>query len=271
MKKNFAVTLIALFVVIAFAASLVFAASSAWKLVVRLKGDVESLRQGQTGWDKIWQSRMLKDGDQTRTGDDSFARIKFSDQSSVLIGPKSLVTIAQFDATDTTRVAKVKFDLGIIRVYVSKFLGSDSTFEVTTPNAVLAARGTEFYVEQTANQSANNNYLCYGGDLAYLMAQAAKTTTKLAVFEGQVTVTSAVERYVITTGQTALVNAAGSIFINPTNFTFPAGGPITPDIDVQDLTHPGQSLSNSPITAPPVAPPIFNPSNPHSAPSGYGG
>lgn len=254
----FSFTMIALFIF-----GITFAAISSWKVVIKVKGNVESLKQNQTNWEKIWQSRMLQDGDKARTGQDSQAKIKFSDGSLALIGSNTTVEISQFNITDNSRISKLKLDFGKIRAFVSKFLGQDSTFEITTPNAVLAARGTEFYVEQiNAGQSLYNTKLFASINPEKLFVAQAMGATKLAVFSGKVLVTSPIERYVVEAGQTALVNAQGSIFINPASFTFPTTIPAVPGGDA-DLTHPTQSISNDTPNVQ-VAPPVFNPgATPH--------
>lgn len=273
MKKKMLFTMLAFAIIACFIAAIAFAAAADWKLVIKIKGDVESQKQGLTAWDKIWQSRMLKDGDKARTGADSQARIKFGDQSVGLLGSNTTVEISQFDVTDTERTSKVKLILGKIRVFVSKFTGKKNTFEVVTPNAVLAARGTEFYVgyADENGQAFYKSKLLACSDMARLVTkyigQASAANTRIAVFSGEVIVSSAIERYVITSGQTALVNAAGSITINPASFPFPAGAPAIPGGDA-DLMHPKQSLSDTePSTVkPPAQPPLYNPANPVSTP-----
>lgn len=268
MKKNLLRIGISAVIIFAFVLGVTFAAVSAWKVIIKVKGDVESLRQGQTAWEKVWQSRMLKDGDKVKTGQDSQARIKFSDQSLALIGSNTTVEISQFNATDTSRTSKLKLDLGKIRVFISKFINGDSTFELTTPNAVLAARGTEFYVEQTetAQSSYLNTKLFASAYIGNLLGAQTFGDTKIAVFSGKVLVTSPIERYFVESGQTALVTAKGSIYINPASFSFPTTVPAVPGGDA-DLIHPKQSLSSETPTIPP-APPIFNPSaSPAPAPA----
>ncbi|MFH1454526.1 MAG: FecR family protein [Armatimonadota bacterium] len=252
MNKKTVLTILSILIITSVVVSTAFAASSAWKLVVRLKGDVESQKQGTDTWDKIWQSRMLKDGDKARTGDDSYGKIELSDGSITLIGSNTTVEMSQYNVTDNERISKMKLDKGMIRVFVTKFLTGKSTFEITTPNAVLAARGTEFYAE-------------YG-----VPGAQVPTDTNLAVFSDAVLVTSATERYLIEQGQTASIDAKGTITINPATFTFPKGGPITPEVDDSALTHPGQSLDTSTELHPVMPPPLFNPSNPTNAPAHRG-
>lgn len=223
-----------------------FALGRDWKLVIKVKGTVESQKAGQTGWDSIWSSRMLADGDKAKTLDDSRAKVKLADQSIFLIGSNSLVEMSQFKLTPESRIAKFKLLVGKIRVKAEKFLGGKSDFEITTPNCVLAARGTEFYVEQ---EKISPNP---GGD------------TKMIVFSGSVSVTSKTEHYVVEAGQTAIINTAGSIFVNPAGFMFPGRAAAPPTGD-SDLTDPLGSISEtrhdlSPPPGPPEPPPIYNPS-----------
>lgn len=268
MKKNLLRIGISTVIIIAFVFGIAFAAAASWKVVIKVKGDVESLKQGQTVWEKIWQSRMLKDGDKAKTGADSQAKIKFSDQSLVLIGSNTMVEISQFNVTDNLRTSKMKLDFGKIRAFVSKFMNGGSTFEVTTPNAVLAARGTEFYVEQieTPATSYFSTKLFASTSMQNLIGAQTSGDTKLAVFSGKVLVTSSIERYVVEAGNTAIITPQGSVYINPSSFAFPTTIPAVPGGDA-DLTHPKQSISSEAPVAPP-APPLFNPSaSPAPAPA----
>lgn len=244
MKKNWWIILILLSVFLLFSLSLESkAVSGEWKLVVKVKGDVESQRADESVWNKIWQSRMLKDGDKARTLEDSMAKIKLADQSVLLIGSNSLVEISQFKVTDTARTANIKLILGKIRVSVENFLGGTSTFEIKTPNAILAARGTEFYVEQ---------------DKA--VKQDTSGATKLVVFDGDVLVTTATASFLVKEGQTALINTAGNIFINPQNFPYPHHISPPPQSD-ESLSNPSTTISEiaPPDSQAPPNIPIFNP------------
>lgn len=275
MKKI--ISVISVLVAVGFLALVIqpgLALDPSWKLVIKMAGTVETQKQGQTTWDSIWNSRMMSDGDKAKTLTDSRAKIKLADQSIIVIGSNSLVELSQFKLSPTDRIAKFNLLVGKMRSKVEKFMGGNSSFEVTTPNCVIAARGTEFYVEQQAVamqqgvQGLSNNYVASVPDLG--------GATKIIAFFGDLLVTSRIESYVVPEGSTAIIDQKGSIYINPTNFQFP-GGPASPNIKDGDLSDPLTSVSEqreqlSPPQGPPPEPPMFNPGVtpqvPHSGPYG---
>jgi len=88
------------------------------------------------------------EGDLIRTGDNSRARVLLSNSSVVSIGSNAEVTMTQRKGKVTRkRTMGVKVALGRIWARVSSFFGSESSFEVTTPNAVAGVRGTSFFVD----------------------------------------------------------------------------------------------------------------------------
>lgn len=168
-----------------------------WKLVARVAGTVESQKAEQDTWNFIWESRMLKDGDKARTAADSRAKICLADQTVLTIGENSLVEMSQFKLTPQSRIVKLKLEFGKLRSRVEKFLGKESKFEVTTPNAVLAARGTDFYVDQEKVTKQ------FGGG-CYVI-----------VFSGTVNVNTPTGLFTLLPGQAGLVTSAGQFFLNP--------------------------------------------------------
>lgn len=252
MKKFYLVILILISFLLYFSISIeAKAATGEWKLVVKIKGDVESQRADESQWNKIWQSRILKDGDKARTQDNSMAKIRLSDQSVVLIGSNTLVEVSEFKLTDNARTAKIKLILGKIRVKVGQFMGDSSKFEVTTPNAALAARGTEFYVDQEK-----------------VAKQDSAGATKIIVFDGDILVITKTGEFLLSAGQTAMVDMQGQFFLNPANFQYPKHiSP--PDQSDESLTNPSTSISDvvQPGDPMPPAVPIYNPSTPTTTPT----
>jgi hypothetical protein len=179
-----------------------------WKLVARLAGTVESQKAQQDSWNFIWESRMLKDGDKARTSANSRAKICLADQSVLTIGESSLVEMSEFKMTPQSRTVKLKLEFGKLRSRVEKFLGKDSRFEVTTPNAVLAARGTDFLVDQEKVTRQFGAGGCY-----------------VVVFSGTVNIHAPTGNFTLLPGQTGLVTTGGQFFLNPPQITTGGGTP----------------------------------------------
>ncbi len=200
MKRKSVLLILVAFLV--FSCSTAFAVPEHWKLVIRQKGTVENQSQGRGQWHMIWQSRMLRDGDLARTGSDSRANIRLADQSVITLGENTQVEVAQFQVQKQSRAAEIKLFFGRVRSRVGRFGGRDSKFEVKTPNAVLAARGTDFLVEYMASPAQSGE----GG------------STKLMVFESSVDVTSNGTTTTVSEGNSAIIGADGSIVMNPPDF-----------------------------------------------------
>ena len=217
--------------------------SQDWKLVVRVKGVVESQFQGESKWERIWQNRLLLDGDKTRTGTDSRAIIRLVDNSYFTLGEKTEVEVAKFQLSTSERELKMKLTQGKLRSSIGKFTGKKNQVEVQTPNAVMAARGTEFYVEYddtTAGPGA-------GG------------TTNLIVFESSVAITSNGVTQIITAGNSAQVGPSGVIMLNPPGLGSRAPGfmqptPQAPDVDLIEF-EPTIYTGTATVPADPYVPP----------------
>jgi len=120
----------------------------AWKFVVRIAGVVQCQKAGQGAWVSIWNGRMLSNGDKAKTLKDSRAKILLPDDSFFILGEATTLELSKVEYSQKGRYVQLRLDVGKVRLKVQKFAGKDSRFEVVTPRAVLAARGTEYFVQQ---------------------------------------------------------------------------------------------------------------------------
>lgn len=214
-------TVIILLMVLMALTAVSWAVSDKWKLVIKVAGTVESQFAGQSKWEEVWQSRMLQDGDRTRTLANSRARIKLSDNSLVTLGQNTEVELSKYQVEQKSNVVELKLMFGKIRNNVAKSKDKKVQYEVKTPNAVLAARGTDFYVEYS-NETAGEPQ---GG------------VTKLIVFSDTVELTAGGQTILIHQGNSAMVGASGNIVVNPPGLEAsppsPPGTPnLKPDVDL---------------------------------------
>ncbi len=112
-----------------------------------MKGDVAALELGKTTALKIGD--WVAAGVVVKTGNQSFAKLIFVDKSSMNVGPNSEIKIEKFTNTEEPGVINVV--KGIIRSQVTKDHlkrkdKESSKLFITTPNAVMGIRGTEFTV-----------------------------------------------------------------------------------------------------------------------------
>ena len=153
-----------------------FSGKAHWKLVTRLEGQVESLKEFETprpelspsakaiydligaeaprgGGSPIWQSRLLHDGDKAITGPDGYAKIILADESSVTIGPNTVVDISLIQLPKRPLNIKLKLMTGKLIADVKRFFGEEPSWEIPTPNGILGSRGTKFEVEVKENKT----------------------------------------------------------------------------------------------------------------------
>lgn len=110
--------------------------------LVKVSGVVQVRRAGSDRWElaRGLPEELLPD-DSVRTGQRAQATVAFADGSHVELGAAAVLTL---DEAATGRSA-VKLGFGVLKAYVEKLAGR--RFEVQTPTAVCAVRGTEFRVE----------------------------------------------------------------------------------------------------------------------------
>lgn len=130
-----------------------------WKLVVRLEGQVDSLKEKEPGsGSPIWQARVLRDGDKVITGPNSYAKIILADGSSVIIGPNSVAALNMYQLAQQPLSVTLKLTVGKIFVDMKKFFGKEANLEITTPNGAMTSRGTKYEVDVQENESIVNVY-----------------------------------------------------------------------------------------------------------------
>lgn len=134
-------------------------------MVYQVNGNATITRE-RVGEMAAYENLMLQSGDSVAVASESSMRLKLDDDKYLLAEQDTLMNIvAEGDDAD----AKTYIDLkqGSVTSEIQNKLGANATYEVNTPNSIMAVRGTIFRVEVTKNES---------GD----------TDTRLTVFEGTV-------------------------------------------------------------------------------------
>jgi hypothetical protein len=88
-------------------------------------------------------------GDRLRTGGGDQAKVVFQDDSVLDLGPGTdvLLTKQVFDRTGRRSESRLRLSKGKLRAWVGEaYRGPRSRYEVETPTAIIAVRGTEFVV-----------------------------------------------------------------------------------------------------------------------------
>jgi len=116
------------------------AAAGAAARLTGAAGRLVRQRASSTAWTKAADGDTLAKGDRLRTGADARAAIVFDDGSRVELGPNSLFVLQEAEP----KSAAMQLKLGSLRAKVAKI--ASRRFEVRTPTAVCAVRGTEFTI-----------------------------------------------------------------------------------------------------------------------------
>lgn len=136
-----------------------------------IKGNVDVLRKGETKTIPAVKGDTVYEKDIVRSKSNSRAHILLSDGSKLNIAQKSRIEIKTFEYKPKEKKKRSFFRVfrGKLRAIVSKlFESAGSSFEVETPTAVAAVRGTDFILEIPESPEADE--------------------TVLAVFEGKVSI-----------------------------------------------------------------------------------
>lgn len=142
MKRKISYLLIILFVLVNLSG--LYSQDSQWKLAIRVKGNVESLKAGEKEWKPIFQSRKLHDNDSIRTKANSEGKILLENGSAAVLMQNTQIQIQKLELTEKKQTTYFQQTIGKIKVHVEKIIGKEQVFEVKTPSAVLAVRGTDF-------------------------------------------------------------------------------------------------------------------------------
>lgn len=121
--------------------------SLAQALVIAVQGEVKVLRDGEEGEKPVTVGDQLSQFD-TITARNGSAMIKFADDSRLLLKPNSAVRMQGLRYYQRGGIANTQLRLlkGRVKASVEKLRGLESRFDIATPAAVAAVRGTEFRV-----------------------------------------------------------------------------------------------------------------------------
>jgi hypothetical protein len=158
-----------------------------------LSGHVGVQRGGEGSFQPLSRNSFVKMNDVVRAEGDGMAEFKWADGTRLRLTPNTQLTLKKvsYNALQKADSSQFKLTSGKVFVRIVKSLSPTSRFEVETPTAVAAVRGTIFSVA----------------------VQDGKT--EVAVYKGEVKVTSnagkKVQEKTIAPGQVALSAKQGSI------------------------------------------------------------
>ena len=115
-----------------------------------------------------YEKLNLMSGDWLSVLKESYMRLKMDEDKYMLVQEESELSIFA-TGSDKNSKTDIQLEKGSITVEVQNKLGNEESFEVTTPNAVMAVRGTVFHIRADVDEKG-------------------EPVTKVAIFEGAVTV-----------------------------------------------------------------------------------
>ena len=125
-----------------------FAMGAAVASLSFVRGEVDILKPGEERTRPAKMGDELYVGDIIRTKSRSRAQAAFIDGSKINIAQKSRIEIKSFslDESKKKRSSVLRSFRGMLRALIpTAFLGDNSRFEIETPTAVAAVRGTDFF------------------------------------------------------------------------------------------------------------------------------
>lgn len=136
-------------------------------VISEVKGDAVITRE-KAGEIQAAENLKLQSGDKVTVGRNSTLRLKIDDDKYVMLEENTVVKIQAAGGRNNARIS-IHLEKGVMTNVIKNKLNSKSSYEVITPNSVMAVRGTVFRVE-------------------VLVGKDGKTYTKVSTFEGVVTV-----------------------------------------------------------------------------------
>lgn len=108
--------------------------------ITTLEGTVQVMKKSATDWRGAKPGMALDVGDQVYTQEESFAEIRYSIGTVLRMDEKTKISIE----ASSEKTIKTKSPIGNVWVNMRKLIATGREFEVSTPTAVAAIRGTVF-------------------------------------------------------------------------------------------------------------------------------
>lgn len=137
--------------------------------------------QDNNEWVDARTTHPLHDADTLRTGEEGFAVVQFMDNSVARVRPNSLLIITgEAKAPDNTS-SRISVEVGDLFLNIR---GGNSQYEVATPSAVAAVRGTEFSTNVSA--TGETEFTGFSGEVLITALGSGETYTLGSGFSASV-------------------------------------------------------------------------------------
>ena len=101
----------------------------------------QSEARGDSGQRVLFPEAPVYSGDQIVTGPSGNAQVRFRDNTKLVVGPNSMMTIDAFVFTNDTTARKIS--INVVRGALRFFTGNSpkDAYTITTPTATIGTRG----------------------------------------------------------------------------------------------------------------------------------
>jgi len=135
-------------------------------MVYQVNGDATITRE-RVGEMKAYENLMLQSGDSVAVASDSSVRLKLDDDKYLLAEQDTVMNIVA-DGSDADARTYIDLQKGSVTSEIQNKLQDGASYEVNTPNSIMAVRGTIFRVdvEVDESKSANTRLTVFQGTVA---------------------------------------------------------------------------------------------------------
>jgi len=154
--------------------------------IVEFKGTVELQRSNGDIEQKLLPGTLINLGDRLKSGPESSVAVKFADNSILTLYDHSVIRFDHLSAHGVTGMVDSRMHLleGRMDTRVTPAAGPGSRFEIQTPSAISAVRGTKYRTSIAMKKNASNIEVLHG---KVAVSGAKKKTLIKAGFGTQVT------------------------------------------------------------------------------------
>ncbi len=167
-------------------------------MVYQVDGNATITRE-RVGEMAAYENLMLQSGDSVAVASESSMRLKLDDDKYLLAEQDTLMNIVA-DGDDADAKTYIDLKQGSVTSEIQNKLGPNASYEVNTPNSILAVRGTIFRVEVAKNESG-------------------ETDTRLTVFEGTVSARAVMPDGTVS-DEEVMVEAGQELYVEGTVMSF---------------------------------------------------
>ena len=145
------VLIIVAFLVLIFVGGVVLQSTAILQRIAAVRdvqGDVRIKSRNGNRFTPLADTPRVQAGDSLKTGRDGSVTLEWLDGTRLVVEPNTALTVLKchVNRADSSEVSQFRLDIGTIWVRVIKSLSSESQFEIETPTATAAVRGTVFAV-----------------------------------------------------------------------------------------------------------------------------